>query len=269
MEDVFGLSGFRGWGALGGWSEDYIVHGWEESGRLVASLGETRMTLFGPDGAAFTAVQFGAVATTKEARGRGLARLLIEDALDVADRSKRPVLLFANPSVLDFYPKFGFRRLPCHRLWLDQRNESVSRTLPGRILDPHSADDRDSVRKWIANSSAGGGPLSAKRAMGTILWHWLNSNLTAVHLEERESLVFLELTDDTLFIADCLTVEECENGVLDALAGLRPAVELGFVPKCKALLERVAQVLDDDSFMFWRGPTLPEGLMRFPAIMMT
>lgn len=269
MEEVFGLSGFRDWGALCGWSGDYVVHGWEENGRLVASLGETRMVLTGSDGRAFDALQFGAVATAKEARGRGLARYLIENVLNVADRSNLAVLLFANPSVIDFYPKFGFRRVPCQRLWIDQPHGSRSQALPGKILDPQSLNDRKMVEILIAKSNAAGGLLLAKRSMGTILWHWLNSNLTAVYLQEFDSIAFIELTENDLFLADCLGGEEAEDAVVKALVGVRPAIEFGFVPTSKALLERLTQAADKDCYMFWLGPRLPNELMRFPALMMT
>src|ERR1700722_13018542 len=55
--------------------------------------------------------QIGAVPTHADHRNRGLARLLMSKVLGELDAPDQPVILFANSSVLDFYPRFGFHRL--------------------------------------------------------------------------------------------------------------------------------------------------------------
>ncbi len=54
------------------------------------------------------ALSLGAVATKKEYRGKGYIRVLMEHIINKYNNI--PMYLFANDSVVDFYPRFGFTR---------------------------------------------------------------------------------------------------------------------------------------------------------------
>lgn len=110
VAEVFPGVDFRRWAALGGWTTDYEVLVAMEAGQIVASVGCSRIPVI-IGGRERSALQLGAVATRASHRSRGLARLLMKSALAEADRRSEPVFLFANPSVLTFYPRFGFRRV--------------------------------------------------------------------------------------------------------------------------------------------------------------
>lgn len=72
---------------------------------MVAHVGVSRMKLR-VKGKEFFAIQLGGVATSPEARGQGHMRRLLGGVL--RRYAETPVFLFANDSVSDFYPKFGF-----------------------------------------------------------------------------------------------------------------------------------------------------------------
>ena len=57
-----------------------------------------------------TGWQLGAVGVVPQWRGRGLQRQIMQSLLGHVDE-KDIVFLFANDTVLDFYPLFGFRRV--------------------------------------------------------------------------------------------------------------------------------------------------------------
>lgn len=59
-------------------------------------------------GEALRLVQLGTVMTAPAHRGKGLARSLMEAVLDDWGRTCDGVYLYANGTVLEFYPKFGF-----------------------------------------------------------------------------------------------------------------------------------------------------------------
>jgi len=108
LEAVFGLS-FNLWRQRGCWTEDYTVYALVEGQRVLASAGAYRMEMrVGRESR--QVVQLGAVATRPECRGLGLSRRILEAVL--GQYLGLPCFLFANRSVLDFYPRFGFRRLP-------------------------------------------------------------------------------------------------------------------------------------------------------------
>ena len=103
------------WINAGYWGNKYVPHSLVYNDRIIANISASIMQLqiMGKD---FSAIQLGSVGVLEEYRGKGLARILIEKVLE--EYTQFPLIfLFANQSVLDFYPKFSFRRV----------NESVSR----------------------------------------------------------------------------------------------------------------------------------------------
>lgn len=50
--------------------------------------------------------------TDPDYRGRGLSRWLIDRVLEDFEQQVDFIFLYANDSVLDFYPKLGFKRAP-------------------------------------------------------------------------------------------------------------------------------------------------------------
>ncbi len=103
---VFGLD-FEPWYQGGYWNEDYRPFVLAYKGRVVScvAVNEIRTRINGADK---RFIQLGTVMTHPDFRGQGLARLILEQALEETAEADG-VYLFANDSVLDFYPKFGFR----------------------------------------------------------------------------------------------------------------------------------------------------------------
>ncbi|HIS75615.1 MAG TPA: GNAT family N-acetyltransferase [Candidatus Merdivicinus excrementipullorum] len=103
---VFGLD-FEPWYQEGYWNEDYrpFVLAYGERVVSCVAVNDIRTRINGADK---RFIQLGTVMTHPDCRGQGLARFLMERVLEeTADADG--VYLFANDSVLDFYPKFGFR----------------------------------------------------------------------------------------------------------------------------------------------------------------
>ena len=103
---VFGLD-FEPWYQGGYWNEDYRPFVLAYKGRVVScvAVNEIRTRINGADK---RFIQLGTVMTYPDFRGQGLARFILEQVLEETAEADG-VYLFANDSVLDFYPKFGFR----------------------------------------------------------------------------------------------------------------------------------------------------------------
>lgn len=88
------------------WTEKYESYSLIDGDRMIAHVGvdRQRVRLAGNE---FGAIQLGGVCCIPEERGRGHARRLIDNIL--RRYSGTPAFLYANDSVLKFYPKFGFR----------------------------------------------------------------------------------------------------------------------------------------------------------------
>lgn len=105
-EKTFGLN-FEGWYQNGFWGDNYEPYSVVADGEVVANVSVNRTDLV-VDGARRRIYQLGTVMTEESRRRRGLIRTIMEEVeKDLMDADG--VYLFANDSVVEFYPKFGFR----------------------------------------------------------------------------------------------------------------------------------------------------------------
>jgi len=104
-EATFGLN-FENWYRMGYWTDNYSPYSVLEEGKVVANVSVNRTDMV-MDGQRKRLYQLGTVMTYPEYRNRGYIRAIMEEVeKDIADADG--VYLFANDSVLEFYPKFGF-----------------------------------------------------------------------------------------------------------------------------------------------------------------
>lgn len=106
-QETFSLQ-FEHWDALGYWNDTYCPYTLEENGEIVANVSTSVGTLI-LDGNHYQAIQIGTVMTKQSHRNKGLATRLMNIVLEEVKHADF-VYLFANDTVLDFYPKFGFER---------------------------------------------------------------------------------------------------------------------------------------------------------------
>lgn len=107
-ERTFGLD-FEDWYQNGFWGDSYDPHSVVIDGQVAANV-SVNLTEMLFDGVPKRFLQLGTVMTDERYRGRGLCRTLME-YIEAEYRGKTDgVYLFANDSVTEFYPKFGFRK---------------------------------------------------------------------------------------------------------------------------------------------------------------
>lgn len=108
---------FHSWWEKGFWGERYIPYVMTDGSKVVSNISVNVMDM-NWDGEERKYIQLGTVMTDTEYRGRGFSRKLMEAVLDEwKDRCDcDAVYLFANDSVLDFYPKFGFKPAKEHQV---------------------------------------------------------------------------------------------------------------------------------------------------------
>lgn len=106
-EQTFGLN-FESWYQNGFWKENYEPYSVVVDGEVVANVSVNRTDMvYG--GSRKKLLQLGTVMTKPECRHRGYIRaIMAEIEKDFPDVDG--VYLFANDSVVQFYPKFGFRK---------------------------------------------------------------------------------------------------------------------------------------------------------------
>jgi len=108
-QTVFPGADFKKWHLKGFWLDNYIPYSIIEDDKIVSNVSITKMNLL-IDGKYVKGIQFGTVGTIPGYRDHGLSRFLMEFVLDKYKDDVKFFFLFANDSVMDFYPKFGFER---------------------------------------------------------------------------------------------------------------------------------------------------------------
>ena len=105
---IFGLN-FENWYLNGYWKNNYIPYSILKEGEVLANVSVSPMA-FRENGEQRHYIQLGTVMTSKACRNQGLIRQLMEEIQRDYEGKTEGWFLFANESVLDFYPKFGYRR---------------------------------------------------------------------------------------------------------------------------------------------------------------
>lgn len=105
-KSTFDLS-FQDWYKKGYWSNNYIPYCIVDHNQVVANVSVNLMD-FSWRGQRRQYLQIGTVMTNEKYRYQGLSRKLIKTVLGDWKSKVDAIYLFANDSVLDFYPKFDF-----------------------------------------------------------------------------------------------------------------------------------------------------------------
>lgn len=106
---VFGIQ-FESWYEKGYWTDKYIPFSYTDRNQIVANVSVNIIDLV-VEGKIKRAIQIGTVMTHPDYRGLGLSRKLMNKVLEEYSGKCDIMYLFANDTVLDFYPKFGFEAL--------------------------------------------------------------------------------------------------------------------------------------------------------------
>ena len=170
----------------------------DERERCVATLELCDLTLALADDRC-VAAGIRLVAVAEDWRGRGLFRMLMEQALADCDRREiAPILLFTADDAL--YRRFGFEPVAQHAFAGAPPTASVA--APARILDLDSAD-----RVLVARILASRAPVSRHVALLDAPALFLDKveaddDVILAHLPDSDALVVFERADDALVLLD-------------------------------------------------------------------
>lgn len=252
--ETFGID-FEPWRRAGFWGDTYCPHVLLDGEEVVSCLAANpmRMRVFGRTE---LWVQLGTVMTKPSHRNRGLGRYLMERVLRLWDGRCERMMLFANDSVLDYYPKFGF--VPGEETGFVLSTADASR-LPDtpRRLDLSSPDDF----ALLAGYAGKGNPYAALECLsgaGIRIFNcmeayrdgiWLIGEQIAVTEEDGEIFTLLDVLGEA---------GPPLRDIAAALAGGR-RVRLGFTPAdeigCTRTPCRSAPHHEKDCTLFLRGRT--------------
>lgn len=259
---VFPRAGFERWIDWGEWDDSYRAFALFDGERIVANAALTRMRLL-LDGNECRAWQFGAVGVLPECRGRGYADQVMAAAL--AACGDDPVLLFANPKVVQFYPRFGFRAQSEALFGVDF---PCAPGTPAAALDPEQPKTRALIRELAC-----AWPTSlrfAARGHGRIIsWYLANGFAAAPKQVDADTLVFCHVDEDCLHIDAILARQPFDLAAVIPSLIDRPIrqIRFGFTPDvCWPAAPTIGT--DPGAHLFVRG-LQPPSAHKFPCFAQT
>ncbi|MPM07721.1 hypothetical protein SDC9_54028 [bioreactor metagenome] len=216
------------------------------------------------EGTGLTMVQIGTVMTDPSFRGQGLSRFLLETVLDEWSPKVDEVYLFANDEVLDFYPRFGFRRsgeVQCAA--------SVSTSFPARAekVDMEQAEHREKVERAIRRTR-GVSRFSMNNAGLAMFWLTGPMKDRVRHDPETGAYLVASVEGDLLLLDDVFSEEAVDlDSVIAAFGPEVRRVAFGFSPCRDAGLERT-DCEEEDTTLFVLKNTLDfrEKGLKFPVL---
>lgn len=256
---------FEDWYQNGYWGDKYIPYVLIDRGRVIANVSVNTIS-FRHRGEALRYVQLGTVMTDEAYRNQGLSRALMDRVLEDWEDRCDDIYLFANDSVLDFYPKFGFERA-CEFQYSGAAPDSFG---DAYRLDMSSHQDRSMVLEYHKKSN----PFSAfaMEDNGSLVMFYCTKFM-------RES-VYYSPSADAIIIADCdegnLSLYDvfCDAGIsLNSVISQLPdmgakRLTLGFSPFSPEGFS-CAPYVEEDTTLFvlkTRDSALKSDKLMFPAL---
>ena len=260
-EETFGLN-FENWYRMGYWGENYTPYSILEDGQIVANVSVNRTDLV-IGGERKRMYQLGTVMTKPEYRNRGYIRRImgtLEETLSDADG----IYLFANDEVLEFYPKFGFRKGQEHEYF-----RRVQQTGPCRMeqVPMDKAENRARLEAAIASGEAVNVCAMVDNT-GLIFFYAAQFLCENVYYCRELDVWAIAEQEEGALLLHAVFGNAPLNAVIEAFGQDVQQVTLGFVPGDKSGWE-CRELREEDSTFFVKGPvfeSFAEKKLRIPSL---
>lgn len=260
--ETFGLS-FENWYNNGYWNEKYIPYSVVIDGKVVSNV-SVNLIDCNLQGQTKHYIQLGTVMTDKEYRNKGYCRMLMESILtDFSDCDG--FFLFANDSVLDFYPKFGFIKADEYRFRTNINSNSENRAKS--VSMSTKTDWINFLKEKNSRTSNGILQLDTDDLMMFYLTQFMQENV--FFIKDLDCYVIAEQDNDTLILYDVISKNPVDMiEVCNAFGKSVKKAEFTFTPSDCNNLEKYNYKEDDTTFfIFGNGLTHDMDIIKsFPQI---
>lgn len=256
------------WYQDGFWQSNYNPYSIFYKDKIISNISVNFMQ-FIIQGKKMTALQLGTVMTDLEFRSQGFSRLLMEEILTEFKGTQDFIYLFANDTVLNFYPKFGFvNHTEYSSTKLMQKNESPY--IP-RKLDMDQPKDRTLILDLIKNRHPYA-KISVTDSSSLIMFYCTGFLKDAIYYYEGlDTAVIAEYQEEELFVHDIFSKEPQALDLLiqPLVHGNSMTVTLGFTPidGSSYITEKIT---DPDTVLFvledTKKPALTFNDIMFPTL---
>ncbi len=263
-EATFGLN-FEGWYQTGYWGDNYNPYSIVVDGKVVSNV-SVNITNMLVNGEVKQFLQLGTVMTCEEYRNRGYIRMIMDEIMSDYSGKVDGIYLFANDSVCEFYPKFGFVKSKEYQHTKVVNNENVCQFKKYAMNCPKAWKQLEKVMK----SNVFRGKCDMIENYGLIMFYVTQFMQEAVYYhEDTNTYIIAEFEEEQVFIHNVFssTLNSLDE-VLKLLGSSVKKALLGFTP-LNAEEYEVKELKEEDCTFFIRGEQIQifeEQKLRIPSL---
>ncbi|EEO3400123.1 GNAT family N-acetyltransferase [Listeria monocytogenes] len=264
-ESTFDIN-FEEWFRSGFWNDKYVCYSYIDNNQVISNVSINKMNLI-YQGENYSALQIGTVMTHPNYRGQGLAKNLLNHVIAKYEDQYDFLYLFANDTVLDFYPKFGFERIEESSFTVDACNlkKKASKL---KKLNPDNKTDFQLISRIVSERAPLSNILDVKESEDLLMFYVLIALKNELYyLEELDVIVLMEQEGTDLYVLDILSTKKLD--VVEVLSYLSTkkieTIHLLFTPEKSKYID-AAYIIETEDMLFVRPNVLTsENYFLFPA----
>lgn len=236
---------------------------------MVSNISISKMKLI-INGNKKEAIQLATVGTLEEYRKKGLSRYLMEIVLAEYKNGYDLIFLGANETVLDFYPKFGFRQE--YQYEFTANMPVIKSKKIARSMNVNSQTDLDTIKSIFKESIPISNCFFAVDYFSIFMFYVMNFYKECLwFIEEKGIIVVCEVIEQVLHIYDILSMKEFD--FLDVVSylpvGEASQIRFHFTPDLMGIDVRSVPILNDDPFFVQGNFGLEGKKFKFPKLAQT
>ncbi|MFX3650622.1 MAG: GNAT family N-acetyltransferase [Paenibacillus sp.] len=210
---------FEDWYQQGYWGERYIPYSYVDGDQVIANVSVNILELI-IHGEKKKAIQIGTVMTHPDYRGKGLSTRLMNKVLEEYENKYDYMYLFANESVLDFYPKFGFKPVEEHLFSINYTAKKSPEPANIRKLNVTNAEDLRLIQKLASERLPVSQHFATHHAQGIFMFYCLNVFSDDIYYLENENVIVIyQKENNHIELFDVVSLNEMNmNDILDEIA---------------------------------------------------
>ncbi|MEK4091850.1 GNAT family N-acetyltransferase [Viridibacillus sp. FSL H8-0110] len=211
---------FEKWYKSGYWKENCILYSLLDNDKMVSHI-TVSVIDFIVLGEKKRFVQLGTVMTDEQYRNQGLSRVLMDTVIEEWENKCDMFYLFANDSVLDFYPKFGF--ISVDEYQASKQISIIESPYSVRKMDIDNVIDLNLLYETAKNAAAQFA-LSMVDNAGLVMFYCnyfelFSFKYNLFYIQDLNAIAVADYEEDTLILYDILATKKIEiENVLNALA---------------------------------------------------
>ncbi|HOO27196.1 MAG TPA: GNAT family N-acetyltransferase, partial [Lachnospiraceae bacterium] len=247
-EVTFGLD-FENWYKNGYWTDRYVPYSIITGNKVVSNVSVNKME-FAVNGENKKYMQLGTVMTDEKYRNQGLIKRIMQEIEKDFQDSVDGFYLFANDRVLDFYPRFGYRK------GIEYQYSKVLRSHLHRQAKQISMNHKEDwlILEKAIELSVSNSAFEMRNNKELIMFYvtqFMQENV--YYIEEEGAYVIAEINGNELFLHNIFAEKEVNmETIIDAFGDGLDQVVFGFTPLTSQGYQ-VKRLCEKDTTLFLKG----------------